>query len=61
VAEICTISLHSSYTAKNWRVMCNENNVMQRFYHPHRIMRPLENSGEAEAAFGSFRGLDRWA
>jgi hypothetical protein len=27
---------------------------------PDRIMRPLENSGEAEAAPGSFHGLGRW-
>ncbi len=28
---------------------------------PDRIMRPLENSGEAEAASRSFRGVGRWA
>jgi hypothetical protein len=37
MAEICTIGLHNSYTAENWRVMCNENNVIQKFYHPLRM------------------------
>jgi hypothetical protein len=31
------VSLHSSYTAENWHVMCNEYNVMQKFYHPLRM------------------------
>jgi hypothetical protein len=26
LAEICTVSLHSSYTAKNWHIICNQNN-----------------------------------
>jgi hypothetical protein len=37
LAEIYTVGLHSSYTAENWHVMCNENNVMQKFYHPLRM------------------------
>lgn len=37
MAEIYTVGLHSSYTAENWHVMCNENNVMQKFYHPLRM------------------------
>ena len=41
LAEIYTIGLHSSYTAENWHVMCNENNVMQKFYHPLRMTAEL--------------------
>ena len=37
LAEIYTVCLHSSYTAENWHVMCNENNVIQKFYHPLRM------------------------
>jgi len=37
LAEIYTVCLHSSYTAEKWHVMCNENNVMQKFYHPLRM------------------------
>ena len=37
LAEIYTVGLHSSYTAENWHVMCNENNMMQKFYHPLRM------------------------
>jgi len=37
LAEIYTVCLHSSYTAEKWCVMCNENNVMQKFYHPLRM------------------------
>src|SRR5580658_4214473 len=34
LAEIYTVPLHSSYTAKKLHAICNENNVMQKFYHP---------------------------
>ena len=37
MAEIYTVCLHSSYTAKNWHVICNENNVIRKFYHPLRM------------------------
>lgn len=36
LSEVCTIALHSSYTAKTGHVMCNDNNVMKNFYHPLR-------------------------
>jgi hypothetical protein len=37
LAEIYTVPLHSSYTAKTLHAICNENNVMQKFYHPLRM------------------------
>jgi hypothetical protein len=29
--------MHSSYTAENLHVICNENNVMQKYYHSLRM------------------------
>jgi hypothetical protein len=37
LAEIYTVSLHSSYTAENVRFMLNENNAIQKFYHSLRM------------------------
>ena len=37
LAEIYTVPLHSSYTAKKLHAICNENSVMQKIYHPLRM------------------------
>ena len=37
MAEICTVSLHSSYTAENLHIIRNETNGMRKFYHPLRM------------------------
>jgi hypothetical protein len=37
MAEICTVSLHSSYTAENLHIIHNETNGMRKLYHPFRM------------------------
>jgi hypothetical protein len=37
LAEICTVSLHRSYTAKNCHTISNYNNQIEKFYHPLRM------------------------
>jgi len=37
MAEICTVSLHSSYTAENLHIIHNETNGMRKLYHLLRM------------------------
>jgi len=37
LAEIYTVCLHNSYTAKNWHIIRNKNNRIRKFYHSLRM------------------------
>jgi len=56
--EICTVSLHSSYTAENLHIIHNKTNGMQKFYHPLsmtalRGVRSCRMTGKPEITKGS--------
>jgi len=49
MAEICTVSLHSSYTAENLHIIHNETNGMRKLYHLLRmtILQEINDSGDS--------------
>jgi hypothetical protein len=49
LAEIYTVCLHNSYTAKKSHVICNENNMMQQFYHPLRMTAKDKNKNKSNS------------
>ena len=48
LAEICTVFLHRSCTAKTCHTICNYNNQIEKLYPPLRMTRLLEGRYQAE-------------